>query len=109
VKSLDISIEIGCKNLNQFGSEPALQGCCGRAIVAYAANDLPGRGFKDDRNTASLSSAARYSGRYGSAGLTSSKVTGEHGKAERDVGPLEFRQASMLSTNLNGPESLHWN
>jgi hypothetical protein len=54
VKSLNISIEIGCENLNQFGSETPLQACCGRAIIAYAANDLPGRSFNGDRNTACL-------------------------------------------------------
>lgn len=54
MKSLDVSIEIGCKSVNQFGSEAAFQGCCGRAIIAYAANDLPGRGFNGDRNTACL-------------------------------------------------------
>jgi hypothetical protein len=40
VKSLDISIEIGCKSVNQFDSETAFEGCRGRAVIAYAANNL---------------------------------------------------------------------
>jgi hypothetical protein len=80
--------------------------CCCSPRWLFADSAYQGPIFADGQP---VSSAARYSGRYGSAGLTSSRVTGEHGKAERDAGPLEFRRASMLSTNLNGPESLHWN
>jgi hypothetical protein len=51
--SLDVPIEIGRKSVNQFASKTTFQGCRGRAIIAYAANELPGR-FKRDRNTACL-------------------------------------------------------
>src|ERR1700692_3906014 len=54
MNSLDVPIEIGRKNVNQFASKTTFQGCGGRAIIAYAANDLPGRGFNRDRNTACL-------------------------------------------------------
>jgi hypothetical protein len=54
VNSLDVPIEIGRKSVNKFASKTTFQGCGGRAIIAYAANDLPGRGFNRDRNTACL-------------------------------------------------------
>jgi len=54
MNSLDVPIEIGRKSVNQFASKTTFQGCGGRAIIAYAANDLPGRGFNRDRNAACL-------------------------------------------------------
>jgi hypothetical protein len=54
MNSLDAPIEIGSKSVNQFASKTTFQGCGGRAIIAYAANDLPGRGFNRDGNTAGL-------------------------------------------------------
>jgi hypothetical protein len=54
MNSLDVPIEIGRKSVNQFASKTTFQDCGGRAIVAYAANDLPGRGFDRDRNTTCL-------------------------------------------------------
>jgi hypothetical protein len=53
VMSLDISIEISCERINQFGSETGLDSCNGRAIIAHAANDLSRHAFNCDRNTAS--------------------------------------------------------
>jgi hypothetical protein len=50
--SLDVPIEIGRKSVNQFASKTTFQGCRGRAIIAHAANDLPGSGFNRDRNAA---------------------------------------------------------
>jgi hypothetical protein len=52
--SLDVPIEIGRKSVNQFAPKATFQSCGGRAIIAYAANDLPGRRFNRDRNTACL-------------------------------------------------------
>ena len=54
MNSLDVPIDIGRKSVNQFTSKTTFQGCGGRAIIAYAANDLPGRRFNRDRNTACL-------------------------------------------------------
>jgi hypothetical protein len=54
MNSLDVPIEVGRKSVNQFASKTTFQGCGGRAIIAYAANDLPGRGFNRDRNMACL-------------------------------------------------------
>jgi len=54
MNSLDVPTQIGRKSVNQFASKTTFQDCGGRAIIAYAANDLPGRGFNRDRNTACL-------------------------------------------------------
>lgn len=54
MNSLDMSIEIGSKSVNQFASKTTFQACGGRAIIAYAANDLPRRGFNCNRNTTCL-------------------------------------------------------
>jgi hypothetical protein len=54
MNSLDVPIEISRKSVNQFASKPTFQGCGGRAIIAYAANDLPGHGFNRDGNAACL-------------------------------------------------------
>ena len=54
MNSLDVPIKIGRKSINQFAPKATFQGCGGRAIIAHAANDLPGRGFNPDRNTACL-------------------------------------------------------
>ena len=54
MNSLDVPIEIGGKSVNQFASKTAFQGCGGRAIIAYAANDLSGGGFNRDRNEVCL-------------------------------------------------------
>ena len=45
MNSLDVPIEIGRKSVNQFASKTTFQGCGGRAIIAYGANDLPGCGL----------------------------------------------------------------
>jgi hypothetical protein len=41
MNSLDVPTEIGRKSVTQFASKTMFQGCGGRAIIAYAANDLP--------------------------------------------------------------------
>jgi hypothetical protein len=54
LNSLDVPIEVRRKSVNQLASKAAFQGSGGRAVIAYAANDLAGRGFNCDRNTAGL-------------------------------------------------------
>ena len=54
MNSLDVPVQIGRKSVNQFASKTTFQVRGGRAIIAYATNDLPGNGFNRDRNTACL-------------------------------------------------------